>query len=106
MVENHHAARFHPLAALLLLIMATSLTAQTNPPVRYTVRFPAPATHYVSVEAILPAAGRPSIEVFMPVWTPGSYLVREYARNVEATSAADALPAKRSPFPNRARIAG
>ena len=35
------------------------------------------------VEADFPSDGRASIDLFMPVWTPGSYLVREYARNVE-----------------------
>jgi predicted metalloprotease with PDZ domain len=62
------------------------MAAQT---VRYTVHFPAPHTHYVSIDAVLPADGHADIEVFMPVWTPGSYLVREYARNVESIAAAD-----------------
>jgi len=70
MVENHQAAQFHP-------------------PVRYLVRFPEPRTHYLSVEAFLPSGGQSEVEVFMPVWTPGSYLVREYARNIEAISATD-----------------
>jgi predicted metalloprotease with PDZ domain len=64
--------------------------AQQTEPVHYVVRFPAPQTHYVSVEASLPTGGQTEIEVFMPVWTPGSYLVREYARNVEEVAAADA----------------
>lgn len=51
-------------------------------PVTYTVRFPAPHTHYLEVEASFPA-GKPEVELFMPVWTPGSYLVREYERQVE-----------------------
>ncbi|HZU82523.1 MAG TPA: PDZ domain-containing protein [Polyangiaceae bacterium] len=34
-----------------------------------------------------PRALPPSLVLFMPVWTPGSYLVREYARNVETLSA-------------------
>jgi predicted metalloprotease with PDZ domain len=29
----------------------------------------------------------PSLTLFMPVWTPGSYLVREYARHVEGLTA-------------------
>jgi predicted metalloprotease with PDZ domain len=77
-------------------IMTTALTsalevprAQAEETVRYIVRFPDPQTHYVSVEAVLPAAGVPAVEVFMPVWTPGSYLVRDYARNVEAISVSD-----------------
>jgi predicted metalloprotease with PDZ domain len=64
-----------------------SLTGQATEPIRYTVRFPEPQTHYAVVEAILPSDGHAQIEVFMPVWTPGSYLVREYARNVEGISA-------------------
>jgi predicted metalloprotease with PDZ domain len=55
--------------------------------IRYTLRFPAPHTHYVEVEAVYPTGGRAQIELFMPVWTPGSYLVREYARHVEAVVA-------------------
>jgi len=70
MVENHQAARFHP-------------------PVRYTVRFRDARTHYVSVEACLPVEGQAEVEIFLPVWTPGSYLVREYSRNLEGISVAD-----------------
>lgn len=57
--------------------------AQAVEPIRYTLRFPAPHTHYVEVEAVYPTGGRPQIELFMAVWTPGSYLVREYERHVE-----------------------
>ena len=94
MVENHQPARLHPLlAATIMAVTLTfgipTLNAQTTEPVRYTVRFPAPETHYVSVEAVLPTGGQREIEVFMPVWTPGSYLVREYSRNVEDAIAAD-----------------
>ena len=37
----------------------------------------------MEVEAVYPTGGRPQIELFMAVWTPGSYLVREYERHVE-----------------------
>ena len=56
-------------------------------PIRYTVRFPAPESHYAEVAAAIPTAGAADFELYMPVWTPGSYLVREYARNVESLSA-------------------
>jgi predicted metalloprotease with PDZ domain len=36
----------------------------------------------------VPTDGHPVIELDMAVWTPGSYLVREYARNVEHVAAA------------------
>jgi predicted metalloprotease with PDZ domain len=54
--------------------------------VRYTVRFPEPRTHYLTVEAAIPVDA-PEVEVFMPVWTPGSYLIREFSRHVEAVAA-------------------
>src|SRR6185437_8380208 len=82
MVENHHIARFG--AFLMAMVTLATLAAAPQPePVRYTVSFPSPSTHYAAVEAEFPTGGRGSIEVFMPVWTPGSYLVREFSRNVE-----------------------
>jgi len=63
-------------------------SAQSLDPLSYTVRFPAPATHYAEVEAVVPVDGRPAIELMMAAWTPGSYLIREYARHVEAVRAA------------------
>jgi predicted metalloprotease with PDZ domain len=61
--------------------------AQALEPIRYTLRFPAPHTHYVEVEAAIPTSGRPEVEVYMATWTPGSYLIREYERHVEAVTA-------------------
>jgi predicted metalloprotease with PDZ domain len=81
--------------------------AQTREAIRYTLRFPAPQTNYVEVEAIVPTDGRPSIELMMAVWTPGSYLIREYERNVEAVKASAssrALPIEKT-VKNRWRIA-
>ena len=76
---------------VLLLIafaaVAAPAAAQTREAIRYTLRFPAPQTNYVEVEAIVPTDGRPSVELMMAVWTPGSYLIREYERNVEAVQA-------------------
>src|SRR5262245_15754014 len=75
--------------ALLLMMHAAAARAQIAPePIRYTLSFPAPQTHYVEVTATVPTGRRPQVELMMPVWTPGSYLVREYARNVEAVTAA------------------
>jgi len=74
-------------ALVLSFAGAGSLQAQAPEPIRYTLRFPAPTTHYVEVEAAVPTAGRADVELYMAVWTPGSYLVREYERNVEAVTA-------------------
>jgi predicted metalloprotease with PDZ domain len=56
-------------------------------PIRYTLRFPEPHTHYVDVDAVIPTGHKPRIEIFMAVWTPGSYLVREYAGHIDEVSA-------------------
>ena len=66
---------------------AAPVDAQALDPIRYTLRFPAPHTHYVEVEAAIPTGGRPEVEVYMATWTPGSYLIREYERQVEAVTA-------------------
>jgi predicted metalloprotease with PDZ domain len=56
-------------------------------PIRYTLSFPAPHTHYMDVRADIPALGRDEVELMMAVWTPGSYLIREYERHVENVKA-------------------
>ena len=60
-----------------------------TPAIAYTLQF-VPQTHTVVVTADLAVGGRPHVELFMAVWTPGSYMVREYARQVTALDAADA----------------
>jgi predicted metalloprotease with PDZ domain len=59
-------------------------------PIRYTLSFVAPHTHYAEVRAEIPTAGRSEVELMMAVWTPGSYLIREYARHVENVAATGA----------------
>ncbi|QNF33032.1 M61 family metallopeptidase [Adhaeribacter swui] len=48
---------------------------------------PEPQTHYFEVEMVFDNPGKEYLDVKMPVWTPGSYLVREYAKNVEGFTA-------------------
>lgn len=78
-----------PLVATVLMTHATPASAQTSAePIRYEVSFPAPQTHYVEVSATVPTARRADVELMMAVWTPGSYLVREFSRQVEGVTAA------------------
>lgn len=55
---------------------------------KYTVSMPNPGTHYfeVKLEADgfdeLGVSASKELHVKMPVWTPGSYLVREFSRNI------------------------
>jgi len=56
--------------------------------IRYAVSFPEPHTHYAEVEAHFPTSGD-ALTLSMASWTPGSYKIRDYARNVEALAAFD-----------------
>ncbi|MEZ4317439.1 MAG: PDZ domain-containing protein [Myxococcota bacterium] len=55
----------------------------------YTLSFPDRQAHSVLVEAQLPAKDGVA-DLFMATWTPGSYLIREFARNVEGLEATGA----------------
>ncbi len=69
---------------------ATEIKA-VAPDISYTVSMPKPWTHLLEVEMRLDWAQMPAqAELKMPVWTPGSYLVREYARHVQDFAVKDA----------------
>jgi len=72
----------------------TAAPARSAPEISYTVSMPAPHTHLLQVEMRVRGAGGASLpaqlDLLMPVWTPGSYLVREYARHVQDFAAAEA----------------
>ncbi|WP_158825649.1 M61 family metallopeptidase [Mucilaginibacter lacusdianchii] len=53
----------------------------------YTVSFPEAQAHYVDIEMDIKGLAQNQLTLKMPVWTPGSYLVREYAKNVESFTA-------------------
>ena len=54
---------------------------------RYRVTFPDVHRHLISVEMAVPAPEGPTLDLIMPIWTPGSYLVREYSRHVHEVEA-------------------
>lgn len=92
--------RLRALWLLTIVLLFTSALAQaqsnsrTAPPdITYTVSMPRPHTHLLEVEVRLKrgAGAAPSQEtLIMPVWTPGSYLIREFARHVQDFAATDA----------------
>jgi predicted metalloprotease with PDZ domain len=56
----------------------------TTPEIAYTVSMTKPWTHLLEIQMNVKWAQMPEhVELKMPVWTPGSYLVREYARHVQ-----------------------
>ncbi|MDQ3750619.1 MAG: PDZ domain-containing protein [Acidobacteriota bacterium] len=69
----------------------TAAIKSVAPTINYTVSMSKPWTHLLEVEMRLDWAKLPEkAELKMPVWTPGSYLIREYARHVEDFAANDA----------------
>src|SRR6185503_5797200 len=79
-------------AAALLIVLPLLIQAQ-NPPVdiSFTVAMPRPHTHLLEVDVAIKrtAEGPQQEQLIMPVWTPGSYLVREFARHVQDFAAKD-----------------
>ncbi len=81
----------------LLSVAATVARAAAVPPsalrseamVRYQVSLPEHQAHRVHIEMSVPVDADQPVDVAMPVWSPGSYLVREYARHVVELSASD-----------------
>lgn len=61
-----------------------SEAAAANLKISYEVSFPEAQAHYADIEMNISGLAQKSIDLKMPVWTPGSYLVREFAKNLES----------------------
>src|SRR5438067_495876 len=86
--------------ALIATAAAAAHTQQRDtrpaaaPDISYTVSMPEPHTHLFQVELRVRADERGSalpaqLDLVMPVWTPGSYLIREFERHVQDFAATD-----------------
>jgi predicted metalloprotease with PDZ domain len=53
------------------------------PTIGYRVAMPQPESHLFEVTIEVQGWREPVLDLHFPVWTPGSYLVREYARHVQ-----------------------
>lgn len=77
------------IAFCLVLMLCGSATAQdTPPPIAYSVDFSDAVNHYVTIRMTTKSVDRQT-QLMLPTWTPGSYLVREYARHVDRITATD-----------------
>lgn len=99
---RHTRAKSFALTACLFLFLIHAVRAQAPdqraravpadaPDINYTVSMPRPHTHLFEVEASLRYRGAApaALDLLMPVWTPGSYLVREFERHVQEFDARD-----------------
>lgn len=76
----------YPLIYILFMALNTE-DSYAQSEISYNVSFPEAQAHYVDIEMNIKGIKTDFIDVRMPVWTPGSYLVREFAKNVESLSA-------------------
>lgn len=71
---------FYSLLVLVLITMAAKAQVKIN----FEISFKEPQAHYAEVEMTMSGiAAKDYVDLKMPVWTPGSYLVREFAKSVE-----------------------
>ncbi|MDT8887328.1 M61 family metallopeptidase [Aquirufa regiilacus] len=74
------------LGLLGLLFLGFNLSAA---PIKHLIQMPNPHSHYFDVTSTLDVSKEHGkfIDLKMAAWNPGSYLIREFARNVEQVSA-------------------
>ncbi len=74
------------LGLLGLLFLGFNLSAS---PIKHLIQMPNPQSHYFDVTTTLDVSKESGrfVELKMAAWTPGSYLIREFAKNVEQVSA-------------------
>ena len=80
-------------AAALLLVLPVLAAAQAQPvDIAFTVAMSRPHTHLFDIDVAIKHTGNSLQQeaLVMPVWTPGSYLIREFERNVQDFAVADA----------------
>lgn len=84
------------LFTVLVFFMSSCISAKVvsqlpNTNLAYTLEMPNPHTHYFDVTLKInnaqQIAKKGKIQVKMATWTPGSYLIREYARNIDQVAA-------------------
>ena len=68
---------------LLLTCVGFNVASAQDSPLRYRLQFPEAANHYANIQLTVTGVTKSDVELMMPVWTPGSYLVREYARHID-----------------------
>ncbi|MBB6501386.1 M61 family metallopeptidase [Pedobacter cryoconitis] len=74
-----------------IVLVAPVLMAKAQTKVNYEVSFIEPQAHYVAVKMHIAGLTKAYVDVKMPVWAPGSYLIREFSKNVEGFAATSGM---------------
>ncbi len=78
--------KLHLTATLIFiasLMISTQTSAQNSANVNFEVSFLHPQAHYAEMQMAITNINAKSTTVKMPVWAPGSYLIREFSKNIE-----------------------
>src|SRR5207253_11507857 len=94
--------QFFVVLCALVLVSISGMRSPAQAPyssaIEFTVSMPRPFTHLLEVEMRMRIPANLNVpnetNLIMPVWTPGSYLIREFERNVQDFAATDLRGAK------------
>jgi predicted metalloprotease with PDZ domain len=78
--------------ALVVLLPSTALSQQYR--IEYTIAMPDPASHLFSVTLFVGGLSGRTVDLQLPVWSPGRYAKMDFAKNVQdfAVTASDGRP--------------
>ena len=72
--------------SLIFFLLGSFIHAQT---VNYELSMPKPQNHYYHIKMELNDFNQKELNISLPVWAPGSYLVREFSKNINLVKAFD-----------------
>mgnify|MGYP006234023825 CR=1 FL=1 len=71
------------------ILVATITFLGFSQEVNYKLKMERPQNHYFQVEMTVNDVEKEEVIVKLPVWSPGSYLVREFSKNLDLVTAVD-----------------
>ena len=78
----------------------TNADEQSVTTIRYHLSWPEPQTHYFHVQVNISRRGSGDVDVRMPAWRPGRYIIQNYARYITGfearTKSGDMLPFRKT----------
>ena len=73
--------------SLTVAALLFAFTTARGQDAKYTVEFPDLSAHAARITAHMPTGGHPTLELMMPIWSPGYYKVENYADRVHDVAA-------------------
>jgi predicted metalloprotease with PDZ domain len=83
-MKKHRIARLAIAIVIVALSISASYAQTATPDISFTVSMSQPWTHLLEVEMRVDKTPNSNeVDLVMPVWTPGSYMIREFERHVQ-----------------------